>query len=1346
MFILISCVFGSAGCTSRSHSRFINDNNDDSDPNPAPIPNSTFTVTFDSNGGSEVPSQEIEAGGIVILPDNPTKDGYVFAGWYKDNETFRDMFTFGESGDKVTQDITLYANWLEDNPDLYQTEYALIDITIGYKRGDNADHVTGNLTLPEKILISDEVNISWSSSKPEIISSNGNVTRPQGNDSKVILTATASTGNESQSKSFDVRVIRAIPYSGSNNVEVIELPDLESKEVSFDYDAGGNYVNYVEGKFSELAIKNPEVAFDVIQSLYKALGIASTYEELQLKNIDSNEYSTRYSFGQFYNGLRVYGRKIIVGADSKNEADSLSSSFLASDILKSADLTGSLTQFQAENIAKEDYSDDCEINSSLTEEVIFSLNDYKKSPVRAWLISISGTKKDGSTDAEDVFISAKDGKIIHRAESVSYMTDSYGFDELHQQDKILVPVTPEFSFFEGQNFNYMKDTDLNIEVFYGGLPGQFNRVRLGVNKLWMDRHQVSAYTNMRHVMQWWKRVMGRNSLDGHGMWVKLITHNSFEKDKGGNILTDNAVWRVKEKVIVACDAKEEPRSHSAAVDVLAHESTHAVMQFSVDEEFSKNTNMVAKTIQEAYADIFACIMDEDWKLGEDIFVNTGSIYDCVRNIIEPYSDKSISGSEEYLPGFAGKIERFNYNKGILDYVAYNLQAEEHIFSHYISHAAYLMHEAHDKTNGLTWEELRRLWYMTIREGAFYNHPEPKFKDVRREVLNAAKALLQRGILTHAKVSTIAKAFDEAGIYDTGAKLTGTITDYDTKKTIPEVTVVALKDFDNWVVFADAEADNKGKFFIQLDKSPFPYVIDIEKSGYVTFITTSTKHDSGKIVLNVQLVREGPGSVSGIIYDKNTSSPSPLEGVTVKIRSGFDMKDVEALQTTTTDSNGSYSFDLGATGAGYYTIEITKDGYTTSTFNVTVSGQTKWKDEYLEGKEATNPDTPTPDSVVTDVPIDESHFPDELFRRYVSYKIDANKDSKVSKTEIENTTKIDVSGYQGFSSIASLKGIEYFTELKELICSDTRLSELNVSNCTKLEWLNCTASALTKLDVNGCIALSSLFCERNQLLSLDVSDCIALHDLYCSGNQLTSLNLKNNLNLIWLYCGDNQLTVLNVYNPSVIRCEGNQLSNLDVSDCIDLSSLRCDDNQLTSLNLKNNVDLYYLSCQNNKIMTLDLSNCSNLNSSNVGCDDTVTVTWSDGTVTRDGQTITTNTTSVAATAPNAEITMKGMTIIASIPKFTSTRTGEYVFDVSLDTEIPGDNKLILLNNSEDLNGIFISDDNKNLKVSANFEAGQTYAPVIVVTSEENSGSGGGCNAGVMGFVLMFVVFVARRKVR
>lgn len=67
-----------------------------------------FVVTFNSNGGSDVDSQNVVNGGKVTEPDAPTKTGYTFDAWYSD-EDLTDAWTFAT--DTVTANMTLYAKW-----------------------------------------------------------------------------------------------------------------------------------------------------------------------------------------------------------------------------------------------------------------------------------------------------------------------------------------------------------------------------------------------------------------------------------------------------------------------------------------------------------------------------------------------------------------------------------------------------------------------------------------------------------------------------------------------------------------------------------------------------------------------------------------------------------------------------------------------------------------------------------------------------------------------------------------------------------------------------------------------------------------------------------------------------------------------------------------------------------------------------------------------------------------------------------------------------------------------------------------------------------------------------------
>ncbi|TXK85571.1 InlB B-repeat-containing protein [Paenibacillus sp. N3.4] len=66
-----------------------------------------YTVTFDSKGGSAVASQMADYNTKAIAPTVPTKQSFIFFGWYSDNE-LKTVFDFNRP---ITENVTLYAKW-----------------------------------------------------------------------------------------------------------------------------------------------------------------------------------------------------------------------------------------------------------------------------------------------------------------------------------------------------------------------------------------------------------------------------------------------------------------------------------------------------------------------------------------------------------------------------------------------------------------------------------------------------------------------------------------------------------------------------------------------------------------------------------------------------------------------------------------------------------------------------------------------------------------------------------------------------------------------------------------------------------------------------------------------------------------------------------------------------------------------------------------------------------------------------------------------------------------------------------------------------------------------------------
>lgn len=90
----------------------------------------TVTISFNSNGGTEIESQTIKYGEKVSKPEGCEKKGYTLDGWYLNDEVWSFV------GFSVTEDICLEAKWI---PISYTIKY---EITSGQQNPDNPNNYT----------------------------------------------------------------------------------------------------------------------------------------------------------------------------------------------------------------------------------------------------------------------------------------------------------------------------------------------------------------------------------------------------------------------------------------------------------------------------------------------------------------------------------------------------------------------------------------------------------------------------------------------------------------------------------------------------------------------------------------------------------------------------------------------------------------------------------------------------------------------------------------------------------------------------------------------------------------------------------------------------------------------------------------------------------------------------------------------------------------------------------------------------------------------------------------------------------------------------------------------------
>lgn len=245
--------------------------------------------------------------------------------------------------------------------------------------------------------------------------------------------------------------------------------------------------------------------------------------------------------------------------------------------------------------------------------------------------------------------------------------------------------------------------------------------------------------------------------------------------------------------------------------------------------------------------------------------------------------------------------------------------------------------------------------------------------------------------------------------------------------------------------------------------------------------------------------------------------------------------------------------------------------------------------------------------------DDSGFEDPVFREWISENVDTDHNGLLSAKEIEACTKINISSM----SVDSLKGIEYFYNLKTLDCSHNQLLFLDLKSNTALKSLNCSYNNLTRLNLSSCKKLKELdassnffgnsteisFSKTSSLEKLNIASNFlnefnfsrfsGLKELNCSDCNLSSLNPASMPALEKLICSKNSLDILNMSRLSNLKyldCSSSSIQTLKLPSTRSLDTIYCQNNLLTELNLSGFSSLKRLNCSDNKLSDLNFGDC------------------------------------------------------------------------------------------------------------------------------------------------------------
>ncbi|MCW2923962.1 MAG: peptidase [Thermoleophilia bacterium] len=253
-----------------------------------------------------------------------------------------------------------------------------------------------------------------------------------------------------------------------------------------------------------------------------------------------------------------------------------------------------------------------------------------------------------------------------------------------------------------------------------------------------DKAVDAAHDNAGLVHEFYKTVLGRDSIDGHGMQMKSVVHFGHAYN--------NAYWD-GEKMTYGDGDGVTFSPLSAAVDVVGHEMTHGVTENTAGLTYRNQSG----ALNESWSDVMGELIEQwsenrsgfgsadaakgaEWLIGEDVFT-PGTAGDALRSMKAPGT--AYKGDPQ--PGDMAHYKKMSSDNGGV-----------HVNSGIPNKAAY---EAGIRIGG---EKLAKIWYTALTD---YLKPTSSFDDAAAATLAAATKLYGAG----AESQAITDAWKAVGI-------------------------------------------------------------------------------------------------------------------------------------------------------------------------------------------------------------------------------------------------------------------------------------------------------------------------------------------------------------------------------------------------------------------------------------------------------------------------------------------------------------------------------------------------------------------------------------------------------
>ncbi|KAK6194182.1 Rho-type gtpase-activating protein [Pestalotiopsis sp. IQ-011] len=245
--------------------------------------------------------------------------------------------------------------------------------------------------------------------------------------------------------------------------------------------------------------------------------------------------------------------------------------------------------------------------------------------------------------------------------------------------------------------------------------------------------------SLRTMYDFYKTVMGRNSIDGKGLQLEASIHYS--------IRYGNAIWEPLSQQMVFGDGDGNsrvgrragffaPGSMVNSLDVIAHELTHGVIQHTANLEYRNQSG----ALNEHLADVFGTMVLQ-WKLDQTVdeaswLLGAGIIYQDSESLagarsaatsLRSLKDPSAATNMDPQPDHIG--HELYYRGGTWD------RGGVHRNSGVPNHAFY---KVATRLGGRSWERAGKIWYAALTDARM--HPQATFVDFAEVTVDKAEEM------------------------------------------------------------------------------------------------------------------------------------------------------------------------------------------------------------------------------------------------------------------------------------------------------------------------------------------------------------------------------------------------------------------------------------------------------------------------------------------------------------------------------------------------------------------------------------------------------------------------------